>query len=44
MMLTVYVPGQIHSAPDALSCCPMVAAVLSLSDNIVLQEAVTMAQ
>ena len=40
----VYVPGRIHSAPDALSRRPMAAAVLSLSDNMVLQEAVTKAQ
>ena len=36
-------PGQIYSAPDALSCHPMAAAVLSLSDNMVLQEAVAKA-
>ena len=40
----VYVLGQIYSAPDALSHRPMAAAVLSLSDNIVLLEAVTKAQ
>ena len=31
----------VHSAPDALSCHPMAAAVLNLSDNMVLHEAVT---
>ena len=39
-----YVPGRIHSAADALSRHPMAAAVLSLRDNMVLQEAVTKAQ
>ena len=39
----VYVPGQFYSAPDALSCYPMAAAVLSLSDYMVLQEAVAKA-
>ena len=37
-------PGQIHSAPVALSHHPMAAAVFGLSGNIVLQKAVTKAQ
>ena len=40
----VYVQGQIYSAPNALSHCPMAVAVLSLNDNMVLQEVVTKAQ
>ena len=40
----VYVQGKIHFAPDALSYHPMAAAVLSLSDNMVLKEAVTKVQ
>ena len=40
----VYVLGQIHSAPDALSYHPMAPAVLSLSDNMVLQESMAKAQ
>ena len=40
----VYVVGQIHSASNTLSCHPIVACVISLSDNIVLQEAITKAQ
>ena len=40
----VYVPGQIHSAPDTLLNCRISGAVLSISDNMVLQEAITKEQ
>ena len=40
----VYMPGQIYFALDALSHRPMAAAMLILSDNMVLQGAATKTQ